>query len=406
LPIYHYKAATPAGEVVEGTLEGTTREHAVEQLHALGQIPIRLDESAGGKARASRVPRLRGRQRINQEQLTALTRELATLLRAGMPLERGLAILGSLSEGERMGELLDDVRRRIKGGETLAAALEAQEGVFSRLYINLVRAGEAGGALEGVLERLAEHLERSKEMREALTSALIYPMILVFVALLSIFVLLAYVIPQFSELFEGAGAALPLATRITIAAGDGLKNYGWAGGLAIVLCWWLLQRRMATPEGRLRWHRRFLRLPLVGDIITKVEVARFARTLGTLLHNGVPLLKAMAIVKDTIGNQAIADNLERVAASLKEGQRLADPLAELAGFPPFAVQMIRVGEESGRLEEMLMQVANLFDQQTQTGLKRSLALLEPVLILVLGLIIAGVVMSILVAILGINQLVV
>lgn len=201
------------------------------------------------------------------------------------------------------------------------------------------------------------------------------------------------------------GEALPLATRITIAVGENLKNYGWAGLLVIALGWWWMQRQLSSPMGRMRWHRRFLKLPMVGDIIVKVEVSRFSRTLGTLLSNGVPLLKAMSIVKDTIGNQVIAENLERVASSLKEGQRLADPLEEIAGFPPFAVHMIRVGEESGRLDDMLLQVATLFDQQTQTALKRSLALLEPIMILVLGLVIAGVVMSILVAILGINQLV-
>ncbi len=404
MPVYRYKAATADGEVVEGTLEGLSMDQAVEQLHALGQTPIRVDESSGG-AQPLRVRRLRS-GRIKQEQLNGLTRDLATLLRAGLPLERGLAILGSLTEGERMGEMLDEIRRRIKGGETLADALEAQEGVFGRFYLNLVRAGEAGGALEGVLDRLAEHMERTKELRDSLTSALIYPMILVFVALLSIFVLLAYVIPQFSELFEGMGETLPLATRITIAVGENLKSYGWLGLLVIALGWWWMQRQLSSPSGRIRWHRRFLKLPLLGDIIIKVEVSRFARTLGTLLNNGVPLLKAMSIVKDTIGNQVIAENLERVAASLKEGQRLADPLAEIAGFPPFAVHMIRVGEESGRLEDMLLQVATLFDKQTETALKRTLALLEPVMILVLGLVIAGVVMSILVAILGINQLVV
>lgn len=405
MPVYRYKAATADGEVVEGTLEGLSRDQAVEQLHALGQIPIRVDESSGGGGDQLRRVRHLRRGRIKLEQLTGLTRELSTLLRAGLPLDRGLAIISSLTEGEQMAGMLEDVRNRIKGGETLADALEAQEGVFGRFYINLVRAGEAGGALEGVLDRLAEHMERTRELRDSLTSALIYPMILVFVALLSIFVLLAYVIPQFSELFEGMGEALPLATRITIAVGENLKNYGWAGLLVIALGWWWMQRQLSTPQGRMRWHRRFLKLPLAGDIIIKVEVSRFARTLGTLLNNGVPLLKAMSIVKDTIGNQVIAENLERVASSLKEGQRLADPLEEIAGFPPFAVHMIRVGEESGRLDDMLLQVAALFDQQTQTALKRSLALLEPVMILVLGLVIAGVVMSILVAILGINQLV-
>jgi general secretion pathway protein F len=407
MAIFRYKAATATGEVVEGTLEGANRDQAVAQLHSLGQIPIRVEESSSGpRAKSRSRSRRRSGRRITQEQLTGLTRELSTLLRAGLPLDRAFTVLLPLASSDKMAQLLEDVRKRIKSGEALADALEAQEGVFGRFYINLVRAGEAGGSLENVLERLAEYMERAKELRDSLISAMIYPAILVFVALLSIFILLAYVIPQFSDLFEGAGQSLPLITRITMGVGEGLKEYGWVGLLVIAAVWWWMRYQLSTERGSYRWHGRFLKLPLLGGIIKKVEVARFSRTLGTLLNNGVPLLKAMGIVRETIGNRVIAHNVAQVADDLKGGQRLADPLQEKADFPPFAVHMIRVGEESGQLEEMLMQVATLFDREVQTSLKRALALLEPLMILVLGVVIAGVVMSILVAILGVNQLVI
>ena len=405
MPVFQYKAATIDGEVLNGTLTGTSREQVVAQLQALGQIPIQVNESAQPGEKRVRIRRPRRARRITDQHISNATRELATLLRAGLPLDRALSTLASLAEGDRMRLLLEDVRERVKGGATLADAMEAQEGVFSRFYLNLLRAGEAGGALEIVLERLAEHMEQSREIRDTLTSALIYPAILVFVAVVSIFILLGYVVPQFTELFEGVGQVLPLPTRITIATGEFLQNFGWVLVLLAVAGAWFMRYQLSQPRTRYQWHARFLKLPMIGAIIVKIEVTRFARTLGMLMHNGVPLLKALGIVKDTVDNRVIADGLERVANSLKEGQSLAAPLAEIAHFPAFAVHMISVGEESGRLEEILQQVAQVYERETRTTIKRALALLEPVLILVLGVVIAGVIISILMAILGINQLV-
>jgi len=404
MPGFQYKAVSADGEVVQGTLEGSDRKQVVEQLHALGQTPIRIDETAVIPVRSGRKRRGRKR-RLSEEQIANATRELSTLLRAGLPLDRALGVLISLSEGEPISELLVNVRKEVNGGATLADAIESQGGAFNRFYINLLRAGEAGGALEVVLERLAEHMQQSKEVHDAMVSAMIYPAILIVVAVSSIFILLGYVVPQFTELFEDVGQVLPLPTRITIAVGEGLQSYGWVALLVVVAGVWIIRRQLEDPRGRRRWHARFLNMPLAGAIITRVEVARFARTLGTLLHNGVPLLKALSIVKDSIGNQVIADGIERVSGSLKQGQSLAEPLAEAALFPPFAIHMIRVGEESGRLEELLLQVASIYDRETQVTIKRTLSLLEPVLILVLGIVIAAVIISILMAILGINQLV-
>jgi general secretion pathway protein F len=403
MPAFQFKAATADGQVVKGILTGDTREQIVQELQALGRIPIRVD-SAAPQAAAGKSWRLRGR-RLSQQDIADTTRGLGNLLRAGLPLDRALGILTTLAAGQPLGLLLDSIGERVKGGMSLADAMETRSDVFSRFYINLLRAGEAGGALETVLDRLTEHMERSREIRDALVSALIYPAILVVVALLSILILLGYVVPQFKELFEGVGQALPLPTQIVIAVGDTLQHYGWMLLLMAAGAVWLVRRQFREPRARYRWHERFLRLPVAGAIITQIEVARFCRTLGTLLHNGVPLLKALSIVKETLGNVVIAEGVERVAGSLREGQSLAGPLAETTRFPPFAVHMIRVGEESGSLVDILLKVASIYERETQTTIKRSLALLEPILILVLGTIIAAVIISILVAILGINQLV-
>jgi general secretion pathway protein F len=230
--------------------------------------------------------------------------------------------------------------------------------------------------------------------------------VLVFVALGSILVLLGYVIPQFTEMFEDVGQVLPLSTRITISIGEVLQSYGWVLITALALLVWTIRHQLKEDDTAIKWHRRLLHLPLAGPIILKMEVAHFARTLSILLHNGIPLLKALMIVKDTMSNLVLAKGIESVAGSLRKGQSLAEPLAELASFPAFAIHMIGVGEESGNLQEILTQVADTYDRDTQTTMKRALALLEPMLILVLGVVIAAAIMSILVAILSVNDLVI
>jgi len=401
---FQYKAATTTGEIVAGVLTGSTRDHVIAQLQSLGHVPIRVDETAA-KTTAGRKLQLRP-QRITEDQIGDVTRELSTLLQAGVPLDRALAILTSLADSEALQDMLENVRDSVKEGRTLADAMQEQGSVFSRFYISLLRAGESGGALDVVLERLADHLESAKEMRSTLSSALMYPAILVIVAIVSILILLGYVVPQFTQMFDGMGEALPMSTRITIAVGEGLQAYGWVFILLAAAAFWWLRRQLADPASAYKWHAAMLRLPMLGEIVVKMEVARFAHTLSTLLHNGIPLLKSLTIVRETMGNRVLADGLERVSGGLKEGQSLADPLSEVPHFPSFAVHMIRVGEESGELEAILGKVAETFDRDTQVTIKRTMTLLEPMLILVLGVVIAAVIISILVAILSINELVI
>lgn len=405
---FHYKAATSTGEIVEGEHRADHESSVIEWLHSQSYVPIRIEEAKAGSRGRSRQHigkgLLRGKKKVRQNDVAMLTGELATLLRAGLPLDRAFSILMEIADEGPVNQLLARIQEQVRGGSSLAEAMESQGGTFSPLYISMIRAGEAGGAVDVILERLANFMERSKALKNLITSALIYPAILVGVAGLSVIILLAFVVPQFQQLFESAGKALPFATQVVIAAGELLQNYWWAlllGLLAILL---FMRHQLQVPERRYWWDGWLLRLPLAGDLIAKLETARLSRTLSTLLLNGVPLLSALEIVKDTLSNAVMAESLGEVADALRQGHGMAEPLLETELFPKMAVQMIKVGEETGQLEDMLGQVAETYDVEVESTIKRLLALLEPVLILSLGVIIAGIIMSILVAILSVNEL--
>ena len=404
MPRYRYEAVDASGEVVRDELDAATLDAAIVRLRDQGLLPLAVNEAKSGFLRGGfGQPLFSKRRALSRKTIALLTQQLASLLHAGMPLDRALTILIGVTEDEQAKPVLERVQEKVRGGSSLADALEVQ-GVFSRFYLNMVRAGEAGGALDVVLKRLTEFLERSQALRETVTSALIYPIILLSVSALSVIILLTFVVPQFQRLFADAGKALPLATQIVIAVGDGFRYYWWVGAILVVLLSAVVRRQLGQPESRARWDDRFLRLPLFGDLIAKVETARLSRTLGTLLGNGVSMLSALTIVRETLSNQVLAGALGEVAEHVKTGRGLADPLLEAGRFPKLAVQMIRVGEETGQLQEMLLQVADTYDGEVQTAVKRMLTLLEPALILGLGVIIAGIIMSILVAILSLNDL--
>lgn len=402
--MFRYKAVGAEGKTVEGEMEARGQAAVIERLQTMGYVPIRADEvNAARDDRSMRRP-LFGSRRVSQAQVAILTQELATLLRARLPLDRALEILIELSPDASVKRLVTRIREKVHDGATLSTAMEAQKGVFSRLYLNMVRAGEAGGAVDIVLTRLAEYMERARELRDTVTSALIYPAILLGVAGLSVIILLIFVVPQFQQLFEDAGQALPFATEVVVTLGEWLRGYWWLLLGALVAVGYYLHKQFSQPSSRYRWDHRLLKAPLLGELITKLEVARFSRTLGTLMVNGVPLLTALAIVKETLSNQVLAQSMGNVSESLKQGRGLAQPLMEISHFPRLAVHMIRVGEETGHLEEMLIQVADVYDKEVRSAIKRLLALLEPALILGLGVIIAAIIMSILVAILSVNEL--
>ena len=409
MPLYRYKAVNNVGEVAAGELDATSESEIVERLRDQGLMPMQVLAATGERSSGAPKPIQRrswfAPRRVTRDNVLGLTRELATLLGAGLPLDRALEILISLAPSPPVAVLLQTIRDSVRGGKSLSQSLDMHREVFSRFYVNIVRAGEAGGALGVVLTRLAETMERNKELRENVLSALIYPTILVFVAVASIMVLLVFVVPTFQQTFAQAGKALPLPTQIVIIVGTGLRHYWWLLLLFVVGSVWLFRRRLRRPSVRYRWDQRLLRWPLIRDLLAKVEVARFARTLATLLANGVTLLSGLSIVKETMTNTVLATALDGVVTRLREGKGFGRPLNETGIYPRLATQMILVGEESGRLEEMLARVADIYDREVAVSIKRFLAVLEPVLILSLAVLVLGIVLSILMGIVGMSELV-
>jgi general secretion pathway protein F len=403
MALYLYKAVSRDGESQESEREAADEGALVAALQAEGLIPIWVRPVDGGGFslglfRARRV-------RFGHKDISLFTRELLTLLQAGLPLDRALNVLLDLTASEpKLHALIDRILKLVKGGAQLSDALDAQGGVFTRFYVNLVRAGEAGGALDVVLERLSEYLERTKELRDTVVTALIYPVILLVMSVVSLMVLLLFVVPQFMELFESAGKELPVPTQIVVGLAEALRGYWWLIALVVVGTVLLLKAQLADPRYRPGWHRRLLWAPLVGDLVRKIETSSFSRTLATLLQNGVPLLTSLSIVRETLNNIAAAERLEIAVVSVKEGSGLAVPMAEVGWLPTLAVQMIKLGEESGHLPDMLERVANTYDKEVRTAVQRLLALLEPILIVGLGIVIAGIIASILMAILSVNDL--
>jgi general secretion pathway protein F len=402
--LFYYKAVRPDGETLQGEREAPDELALVAQLQAEGAIPIDVHPAGSlrsmvrfraGVGRAARFP---------VDRVAVLTRELATLLSAGFTLDRSMQVLHDLSRDPATRRLLAVIRERIQEGKAFAAALEAEGSTFSRLYINMVKAGESGGVLDAVLERLADYLEKSAALREKVRSALTYPMILVVVAGLSIIMLLAFVVPQFSQMFADMGETLPLPTRVVIAAGDFFRAYWWAILAGVLLLVAGVQAALKREPIRAWWDRRVLRIPLFGELVVKVEAARFARTLSTLLENGLPLLGALGLVRDVVANTRVAETIDQAAQHLKQGKGLAEPLIRDGVLPDLALQMIKVGEESGQLDKMLAKVADVYDREVGTTVQRLLTLLEPALIVGLGVIVAGIIISILVAIMQANQL--
>jgi general secretion pathway protein F len=398
---YLYKAVKLDGETVEGELEAADEPAVARFLQGQGLIPIETRHAAGLRARLIRTRR----RHLSQKEIGILTRELATLLEAGMTLDRSLQILVELTDAEHLVRVLSDLQERVRGGATFSSALEAQEGQFSRLYVNMVKAGEASGALDQVLGRLADYLERVAELRQTVISALVYPMILLVVAGLSVIMLLVFVVPQFTVLFQDMGAALPLPTKIVVAAGELFRNWWWAMLCAVAVTALAVERWLKDEHVRARLDRRLLRLPLFGDLISKMETARLCHTLSTLLKNGLPLLTALALAKEVVSNRKISGLLDEAQEDLKHGRGLAGPLVRLQALPDLALQMIRVGEESGAMDSMLAKVASIYDRETRNSVQSMLTLLEPILIVGLGVVVAGIIVSILMAILGANELV-
>jgi type II secretion system protein F len=401
MPVFVYRAADQRGQTIDGVMEAPDARSVVERLHRDAYFPIKVAPHEERKPWLS----LPTSSRVSQRDLLALTQQLATLFEAGLPLDRALAILEELAPSPRVKAIVTDLLHSVRGGTSLSEALAKHHPrPFSRLYINMVRAGEKGGVLEVSLRRLAEFLEARAAFSDAVTSALAYPLVITAVGAGAIVFLMTFVIPRFATIFADLGQAIPLPTQILLTVSEGLRVYWWVGALAIlagVLAW---RMWTATPAGRMQWDQTLLRLPLLGRLSIKVETARFTRTLGTMLRSGVPVLGALAVVGDMMTNQAIGRAVARLADGVKRGGTVAAGLKDHTPFPALAVHMVRVGEETGRLEEMLIKVAETFETDVKTELRRVLGLLEPAIILGMGVLVAFIVVAMLLAIFSINDL--
>lgn len=403
MTLFAYKAVNQEGDVQEGTKEAKDEAILVRLLQEDGLIP--LDISPAGLKSAYFFSVKKNKDGLSQKEIALFTKELATLLQAGLPLDRSLVVLMDLiEEDSKIHLLIKNVLQQVKGGANLADALESESDAFSRFYINMLRAGEAGGSVDVVLGQLSEYLEKSKELKDTVSTALIYPAILVIMALGSVFLLLTFVVPQFMEMFESAGKELPLSTQIVVGAAEWLQSYWWVLLIMGCVTFFVMRYELSIGPRKKQWDGVILSIPLFGEIIRNMSTTNFTRTLGTLLTNGVPILTALGIVKGTLSNLVLVDALSSAEDNLKQGKDMSSALIESGQFPKMATQMIKMGEETGKMEEMLERTANTYDKQLKITIERMLAMMEPILIVTLGLLIAGIIISILSAILSVNDL--
>ena len=406
MPEYIYKAADSLGKVVEGIMSAPEEATLVSKLHTMGYMPIKISPSSTGQklslSMKFSVPL--PFSTISGANLLAFTQELSTLIKAGLPLDRTLSILVEITENEKLKNVVQEVLKDVRGGRSFSDALALHPRVFDRLYVNMVKAGEAGGVLDIVLERLVDFQQRAQQLKSTVLNAMIYPIILVSVMAIVIIVMLMFVIPRFTMIFETMGKTIPLPTQILLSSSEFIQSFWWLILAVVIIISVLFQRYRNTEKGRLNWDSFKLKLPLLRDLILKIEVARFSRTLGTLINSGVPLLGALTIVKEVIKNVVVTNSISDISKGAKEGKGVSAPMRVVGVFPSLAMHMIRVGEETGKLDEMLIRVADTYDEEVQNTTKRFISALEPVLILVMALLVGFIVMSLIWAILGINDI--
>ena len=400
MPTFSYRATDREGKAVDGRIEAVDAGAVTSRLQELGFFPLRVRVADEPDVIAG-LPRFAwggGRR------LAEFSRQLAVLLEAGIPLDHALGIAGEVADAPGFRDVVARVRRSVEEGMGIADAMGLHPRVFDELYVSMVRAGEAGGALDQILKRLAEFLEERQRIRDIVVSTLLYPIFLSVFAAGAVTVLLVFVVPRFAEVFGDMGSRLPAPTRLLLAVSDFLRHFWWAIGAGLAILGVGAAQAARTPRWHLWWDRSVLRIPLAGDLAVKIQVSRFARVFGTLIASGVPILRALGIVAGTLSNSVFSNSLARVRDGLKEGQGVTEPLRRAGIFPPLFIHMVAVGEETGRLEEMMLTVAAAFDRDVETAARRLLSLLEPIIILIMGLVIGAIILSILWAIFSINQL--
>lgn len=406
MTFFVYKATDQKGHFIEGDIEAPNYHVAVQQIQKLNYFPIQVKE---GKSGGSWVPGIKFSgsdffKQISQKQLLTLTQQLSTLIGAGITLDSSLSSLVKLAETDKLKQVLADIQKRVHGGSSFAEALSEHPKTFSKLYVNMIHAGEEGGVLTASLDRLAKFMEKSEDLKNNIRSALVYPSILALVGGSAVIVLITVVIPRFSTLFADMDTALPLPTKLMLSMSAVVSNYWWLLIILFIMAVAGFIYYIKTESGKYRWDSLVLKLPLFGALVQKIEVSRFSLTLSTLLKSGVPVLHALGIVKSILSNSVIVSTMNPLQAGLKSGKGLSGPLEQSGIFPAMAVHMITVGETSGTLDDMLTKVSETYDKEVELSIKQIISLIEPMMILLMALIIGFIVISMLMAIFSINDI--
>ncbi|HBW46471.1 TPA: type II secretion system protein GspF [bacterium] len=392
MPAFKYKAMDSSNKEVSGSIDAANDRIASQQLRERGLRLFEIKASAGGFDIGSYFAKFK-KKKVKARDKMVFTRQLSTLLEAGLPLLRGLTILTEQSENPTLREMIEEIKNSVQSGSSFSEAIAKYPDTFNKLYVSMVRAGEVGGVLEVVLDRLAEFAEKDAALMAKVKAAMIYPILMVCVAVTVVTILMAFVIPQFTELFASMGAELPLPTRILINISNIIKGFWWLifggmfGGYYGFTAW------VKTPVGEKWKDGMILKLPIFGELTRKMITARFARTLGTLIQSGVPILQALSIVKDTTGNVVVGESMESVSAAVTEGEPIAAPLHRLGVFAPMVTNMIAVGEETGALDQMLLRIADNYDMVVEEAVKGLTSLMEPAIIVFMGVTVGFIVLA-------------
>jgi type IV pilus assembly protein PilC len=383
MPTFAYTARTLGGELKSATMDAPSRDEVVAQLKRQRLIIVKVDQEKARKRPG----------RIKTRDIVIFTRQFSTMINAGLPLVQALDILSKQSENKGLQEVTRQVVYDVESGNTVADALRKHPKAFTELYVNMVAAGEAGGILDTILMRLATFMEKNDALVRKVKGAMIYPGVIMSVAAIAICVLLIFVIPTFERMFASVGLALPLPTRVVIGMSKFLTSYWWAVIAAVVLGFQFFKRYYATPDGKLAIDRLMLKAPVLGDVLRKSAVSRFTRTLGTLIGSGVSILDGLEITAKTSGNRVIQDAIMESRASIAGGETISAPLQKSAVFPPMVISMIAVGEQTGGLDEMLSKIADFYDEEVDAAVSGLLAMMEPLMIVFLGVVVGGMVIA-------------
>lgn len=386
---FAYRVRDRQGNISKGKLEAEDKNTVIASLVNQQYYILSLEQSQPRRE----VSLKDGFKKVNTRDLVVMTRQLATMLAAGLPILRSLSILGEQATNKRLKNALVSVHEHIQEGEALWQALSKHPDIFSPIFINMIRAGELGGVMEPILERLSEHLEREQEINAKIKSASIYPSIILCLAIVMVIGIIVFVMPTFVQMFQDSGVTLPAPTRALLALSTFLRNdwFFLIAGIAVLV--YVLKRIGQTPGGRYFYDNLYIKLPIVGHTLSRVAVARFARTMGTLVKSGIPILQALEVVQDVVGNAVVSRAIAEARESIKEGDPISIPLQTTGIFEPMVVQMIAVGEETGSLDEMLVSMAQYFDREIMYMIDSLMAVVEPLLILLVAILVGGIVVA-------------